>query len=145
MTASGIKLLDANVWLALAFGDHVHHAAARTWFDLQADGTCALCRITQLALLRHLTNAKIMGPFVQNQQQAWAAFDSFHADPRVAFLSEPVDWEVRFRQFSQSTTPAHQRWTDAYLAAVSQGCGATLVTFDRGFKSFPGLSLELLA
>jgi hypothetical protein len=33
MPASGINLVDANVWLALAFSDHVHHAIARTWFE----------------------------------------------------------------------------------------------------------------
>ncbi len=30
MTASGeIKLADANVWLALAFSDHLHHGKAK--------------------------------------------------------------------------------------------------------------------
>jgi predicted nucleic acid-binding protein len=61
MKASGISLVDANVWLAIALDGHVHHAAALAWFDGQAEGTCAFCRITQLAFLRHLTNPKIMG------------------------------------------------------------------------------------
>jgi predicted nucleic acid-binding protein len=72
MPASGaIKLLDANVWLAVALSDHVHHAKAKVWFESQDDDSCAFCRITQLALLRHLTNARIMGRFVQTQQNAW--------------------------------------------------------------------------
>ena len=29
----GIKLADANVWLAVAFSDHLHHAKARAWFE----------------------------------------------------------------------------------------------------------------
>ena len=62
MPASGvIKLVDANVWLAVAFSGHVHHAPAKTWFEGQNDATCAFCRVTQMALLRHLTNSKIMG------------------------------------------------------------------------------------
>lgn len=61
MTVSGISLVDANVWLAIAVDGHIHHAAAVMWFDSQAEGTSAFCRITQLALLRHLTNPKIMG------------------------------------------------------------------------------------
>ncbi len=37
MPASGaIKLVDANVWLALAFSDHQHHRRAKEWFDSQS-------------------------------------------------------------------------------------------------------------
>ncbi len=31
MTVSGISLVDANVWLALAVDGHIHHAAAVAW------------------------------------------------------------------------------------------------------------------
>jgi len=61
MPASGSSLVDANVWLALAVDAHVHHAPALNWFAAQAEGSRAFCRLTQLALLRHLTNGKIMG------------------------------------------------------------------------------------
>ena len=60
MQASGISLVDANVWLALAVDGHVHHVAATKWFDARSEGSCAFCRLTQLAILRHLTNTKIM-------------------------------------------------------------------------------------
>src|SRR6266700_3895850 len=78
-----IKLADANVWLALAFSDHLHHAKGKAWFDGQSDGSCAFCRVTRMALLRHLTNSKIMGPFVQSQQDAWKNYDKLTQDPRV--------------------------------------------------------------
>ena len=73
--SGGIKLVDANVWLALAFSDHLHHDPAKAWFSAQKDATCAFCRVTQMALLRHLTNSKIMGSSVQSQQGAWRTFD----------------------------------------------------------------------
>jgi predicted nucleic acid-binding protein len=58
MPASGvIELADANLWLALAFSDHAHHGTAKAWFDAKLDGTCAFCRVTQMALLRHLANS----------------------------------------------------------------------------------------
>jgi toxin-antitoxin system PIN domain toxin len=145
MAASGIKLADANVWLALAFSDHIHHESARRWFEAQPESTCAFCRLTQLALLRHLTNAKIMGNLVQSQQQAWNAYDALCADPRVVFLHEPLAVEVEFRGLTQSSHPSHQRWTDAYLAALAKVTSAQLVTFDNGFKGFPRLDFELLA
>ena len=61
MKVSGVSLVDANVWLALAVDAHFHPATAKAWFEGQSDESCAFCRITQMALLRHLTNAKIMG------------------------------------------------------------------------------------
>ncbi|MDB6033428.1 MAG: hypothetical protein JWM16_3766, partial [Verrucomicrobiales bacterium] len=83
MPAPGvIKLVDANVWLALAFSDHAHHVTAKEWFALRSEGSCAFCRVTQMALLRHLTNAKIMGTFTQSQQDAWKHYDGFLRDAR---------------------------------------------------------------
>ena len=145
MPASGIKLVDANVWLALAFDAHEHHPSAMQWFSAQLEGTCAFCRVTQLALLRHLTNSKIMGKFVQSQQTAWSSYDVFAKDPRVICLAEPPAIEVEFRSSSQSLTPALERWTDAYLAAFARAIASQFVTFDRGFRSFPVLEVLLLS
>lgn len=97
MPASGeIRLADANVWLAVAFSDHVHHSQAKTWFEAQSDGTCGFCRVTQMALLRHLTTTKIMGQFVQGQQDAWANYDKLANDPRVVFSPSQPHWNPRF-------------------------------------------------
>jgi uncharacterized protein len=144
MKASGIRLPDANVWLALTFDEHVHHLIARSWFESQAEGSCAFCRLTQMALLRHLTNSKIMSEFVLNQQQAWATYDLLVQDSRVVFLAEPSAIDAEFRSLSQSLAPSHKRWTDAYLASFAKLSAAKLVSFDRGFTSFDGLDLELL-
>lgn len=145
MPASGeLKLVDANVWLAIAFSDHVHHVTARDWFDRQANGACAFCRITQLALLRHLTNAAIMGKFASSQRVAWENYDKLLADPRVVFLAEPTAVEAQFRMFAQSKLPSHEQWTDAYLASFASVIGAELVTFDQGFKKFGLAKLTML-
>jgi uncharacterized protein len=145
MTASGIKLADANVWLALSFDDHVHHQSARSWFEAQTDGSCAFCRLTQMALLRHLTNSKIMGEFAQSQQQAWISYDALAQDSRVVFLIEPLAIDAEFRNLSQSPAPSHKRWTDAYLAALAKLTASQVVSFDRGFSSFIGLDFQLLS
>ncbi len=145
MPASGIKLADANVWLALAFSDHQHHARAAAWFENQPDRSCAFCRITQLALLRHLTNGKIMGKFVQTQQQAWSAFDRFLSDPRCIFLEEPAAIEAVFRSFTSAASSSLERWTDAYLAALAIVTQSQFVTFDKGFDRFHGVDYVLLS
>ncbi len=146
MAASGISLVDANVWLALAVDGHIHHALAVAWFDGQAEGTCAFCRITQLALLRHLTNPKIMGPAnVLTQVEAWRAFEALAADPRVTYLEEPPGLTSLFNSLTQVPRPVHKRWTDAFLAAFAQGHGLEVVTFDADLGGFPGLSVRPLA
>lgn len=142
MPVSGmIKLPDANVWLALAFSDHAKHAAAKAWFDSQQDDSCAFCRVTQMALLRHLTNSQIMGKFVQCQENAWRTYEQLADDARVVFLPEPPNVEIQFRALTQSSTPSHRQWTDGYLAALALVTSAQLVTFDYDFKRFAGLDL----
>jgi uncharacterized protein len=50
--------------------------------------------------------------------------------------------------FLQSWSSAKQwsprYWTDAYLAAFAISAGLRMVTFDRDFEKFEGLSLLLL-
>ena len=56
-----ISLPDVNVWIALAAEGHIHHVPAREWFAAQPDASVAFCRITQMGLLRLLTNPNVMG------------------------------------------------------------------------------------
>jgi uncharacterized protein len=145
MTVSGSSIVDANVWLAIAVDGHVHHSPAAIWFEARAEGTCAFCRITQLALLRHLTNPKIMGAAnVQTQVEAWQAFDALAADPRVVFLDEPPGLTAVFKSLTQRRSPSHKRWSDAFLAAFAMGFGLEVVTLDADLTTFPGLPVRLL-
>ena len=53
---------DVNVWLALTFDSHVHHPAAKTWFDgLPAGAVCFFCRFTQQGFLRLASNPSVFG------------------------------------------------------------------------------------
>ena len=97
-----------------------------------------------MALLRHLTNSKIMGPFVQSQHDAWLTYDKFMADPRIIFLSEPRNLEPKFRTLTGAPTRSHALWTDAYLASFVFESGARMVTLDSGFSRFDGLNVLTL-
>jgi toxin-antitoxin system PIN domain toxin len=144
MPASGIRIIDANVWLALAFSDHVHHRASSAWFESIGKREALFCRVTQMALLRHLTNQVIMGKFALSQKDAWKCYDSFCRDDRVAFLDEPPAVEDTWRQLTSSRYQRHGVWTDAYLAAFAICAELPLSTVDRGFQQFNGLTLDLL-
>jgi toxin-antitoxin system PIN domain toxin len=127
---------DINVWVALTYEGHVHHAVAATWFvGLQPDTTLAFCRFTQLGLLRLLTTAAVMGDEAMTQPQAWAAYDRWLQDPRVRFVDEPSEIESPFRTLTRRRQPATKDWADSFLAAFATAGELTLVTFDRGLRA----------
>jgi hypothetical protein len=114
----------------------VHHSYAAEWFaTLSSGATLAFCRFTQVGLLRLLTAEVVMRDEVMTQPQAWAAYDRWLRDPRVEFVDEPAEIEMRFRALTRLRLPATKDWADSYLAAFAAVGQLTLVTFDRGLRS----------
>jgi hypothetical protein len=80
---------DVNVWVALTHNIHPHHSAAKAWEDsLSASDILVFCRITQLGLLRLLTNPSALGGDVLTQAGAWKCTNRFL---RLAQLNSPVN------------------------------------------------------
>src|SRR3981189_178394 len=84
-----LNFLDANVWLALLWGRHIHSERAREWLEKSPEEKFFFCRFTQLTVLRLLTSAAVMGNDVRKMPEAWKLWDKVCADDRVAYLSEP--------------------------------------------------------
>jgi toxin-antitoxin system PIN domain toxin len=127
---------DINVWVALTYEGHAHHANAAEWFAmLSRDATFVFCRFTQLGLLRLLTAEAVMSDEVMTQPQAWAAYDRWLKDPRVELVDEPAEIETRVRALTRLRQPATKDWADSYLAAFAAVGQLTLVTFDRGLRA----------
>jgi uncharacterized protein len=97
-----------------------------------------------MALVRHLTNEKLMGKFTLGQRDAWKCYDWLRQDGRVVFADEPPDLEDSWRQLTRSRQPRHRLWTDAYLAAFAFSARLPLSTLDRDFQQFGGLTLDLV-
>src|SRR4029079_19705089 len=111
---------DINVWVALTYEGHVHHATAAAWFAQLHEGVeLAFCRFTQLGLLRLLTTAAAMGDEVMTQPQAWAAYDHWLQHPRVTLVDEPPAIETRLRALTRRRHPATKDWADSFLAAFA--------------------------
>lgn len=127
-------LVDINVWLALSWGLHRHSAPAHGWLaSLRRDQTRLLfCRITQLGLLRLLTNKMVMGGSVLTIAQALGALDRWGEDPRVEFAAEPPGLEASFRRMLEplGRQSATKSLMDVYLAAFARASRVTLVTLD---------------
>jgi len=139
-----MKLLDLNVWLAACWARHVSHPVARRWID-GCDDELAFCRITEMGLLRLLTNPVVTGRDARTRRQAWDLVEALHADPRVRFLAEPPGLTPLWIALSKREDRSHLLWTDDYLAAFAQASGAELVTLDRGLPArYPSARTRLL-
>ncbi len=138
-----MHLVDVNVWLALAFRQHVHHVSAAKWFSM-APGTSYFCRFTQIGFLRLATNPAATGRVAVGMTDAWSAYDLLSADPQVEFAIEPDGIESVFRDFAKGTQLSPKLWNDAYLAAFAKLADYEIVTFDQGFSQFAQVKCTLL-
>jgi toxin-antitoxin system PIN domain toxin len=120
---------DVNVWIALAIAEHVHHAPAQEWLDT-SEGKVVFCRITQMGLLRILTNRHALGSDTLSASLAWGAFDAFLTNARISQIEEPPSIDRHWRAATTQEKHGSNWRTDTYLAAFATAAGFTLVTFD---------------
>ena len=138
-------LVDVGVWLAAIWGRHARHRIARQWFDEQSDDLL-LCRVTQMSLLRLISNPAIMREDAVTRSEAWRIVDQLWSDNRVLWAEEPDHLEAVFRAISARDDGSHKLWTDDYLAAFAQASGASLSTFDTKLKArYPSVQVNQLA
>ena len=130
-----LNFLDANVWIALLWGRHIHSEKAREWLERSSEEKFFYCRFTQLTVLRLLTSAVVMGNDVRKMPGAWELWDKVCADDRVEYLSEPEAIEPEFRRQSTLSSSSPKVWADSYLLAFATVGGLKLVTFDRALSS----------
>lgn len=140
---TSLSFPDVNVWLALAFEHHVHRASALAWWN-ETNVTAAFLRVTQLSVLRLLTTAATMDGKAVTMAVAWQIYDRLFEDDRVRFYPEPPNFEMRFRQLSQSPAASPKVWADAYMLAFAAGHQGRLVTFDRALENRGADCLVLL-
>jgi len=138
---------DVNVWIALVYEGHQHHAIAADWFSGLSRKTAVFCRFTQISFLRLLTHPSVMSRDVRSQAGAWSIYDILLEDERVSFAEEYDSQQVEsaFRRLTSSRHSFSKQWPDAYLAAFAQAAGLTLVTFDRGLLQMFGQDGLLLS
>jgi hypothetical protein len=140
-------LADVNLWLATLVAEHSHHKSAKNWWSrevLTSGSEVAFCRVTQLGFLRLLTNEKVMGDNRRTHMEAWQDYLQLLSQKPVIYREEPKGAEGVLASLCKLEGSSPNFWTDAYLAAFAKAGDSSFVTFDQGFKRFPGLRLELL-
>ena len=148
ISSTGPRVLaDVNIWLATVVEQHPHHAHAIHWWRnkvLPEHHTVCFCRVTQLGLLRLLTNTTLMGSSCRTCEQAWSDYDRLVLQRAVEYIDEPSSLGGLLRKHTRGRDSSASLWTDAYLAAFAQAADVELATFDRGFRRFPGVRLHTL-
>ena len=137
-------LPDVNVWLALTFDSHIHHAWAKEWFDGLEEDRGSFCRMTQQGFLRLATNPKVFGPDAVTIDQAWGLYDALMSDERVAYADEPLGIEAVWRELARGQSFSPKIWNDAYLGAFAKTADFEIATCDNGFRQYAGVRVRFL-
>ena len=138
-------IADANVLLPVLADGHAHRQLALDWWQGCDDAEVGLCLPVHMALLRLLTNARVMGSGTLRPAQAWKVIEQLIDDPRIVSVDQVPPTHARHWQANVARRDASpDLGTDAWLAALAQASDCEMVTFDKGFRSFAGLRLRLL-
>jgi toxin-antitoxin system PIN domain toxin len=139
-------IVDANVFLPLLTDGHALRAPALRWWDACADGDAGLSLPVRMALLRLLSNSRVMGTSTLYPERAWEVVGELISDPRVTVIEQPPQSHTMYWLANTSgRMPSPDLWTGAWLAALAQATDSAMTTFDRGFLAFNNLKLQLLA
>ena len=129
---------DLNVWLALSVESHPRRGDAWSWMNvLPSEARLIFSRYTHVGLLRLLTNQSVMGEQTLTLRKAWAVYDRWLEDPRVAFYPEPRGIDAAFRHATEPFAAKQaSKWIgDCYLLAYARESQAVLVTFDAALQA----------
>ncbi|MFP4393481.1 MAG: hypothetical protein ACLFPG_11585 [Desulfohalobiaceae bacterium] len=63
---------------------------------------------------------------------------------RVYLKQEPVDIEPAWRELTNLAERSAKGWQDVYLAVFALQSNLRIVTFDRGFRTYPDLPLTVV-
>jgi hypothetical protein len=135
-------LLDVNVIVGVLRADSPLHAHARAWLHGTTGAVLALPE-TLAAAVRVLTNDRIWAQ-VPTVDEATVAVNDLVDGAQISITgSSPGAWSA-FTAFVASGQLTHRDVPDALLAAQARSMDAELVTFDRGFRDYPGLRVQIL-
>ncbi len=136
-------LLDANVMIALAWPDHSDHGLAGRWFAGHASRGWATCPLTQMALVRTLSNPSFSENAI-TPADAMLLLGRSLAHPAHQFWSDAINLQEAL-QLVSAKIAGHRQITDAYLIALAVHNKGRLATMDRGIARLAPNAVEVIA
>ena len=125
-----IRLLDVNVLIALAWPNHVHHDATRSWFARLRGTGWATCPMTEAGFVRVSCNPAAV-------RQSVTPSEAIALLSRLRQLESHTYWAM---DRSITSLPpgilariqGYRQITDAVLLALAMQYGGQLATLDAG-------------
>ena len=131
------SLPDVNVLIALAWPNHVHHAAAWAWFEAYRGEGWATCPLTEAGFVRVSCNPSVVRHTV-------TPLDAIAVLKRLTELSPHTFWPLdrsimHLPQSIVARLQGYRQVTDALLLAAAMQRKGRLATLDAGLR---GLAAE---
>lgn len=132
--------VDINVLVHAVNEGSDRHEEVRDWLGnaLSSRTPLLVPDTVTTGFIRIVTSPRVM-PSPLHPDQAFALVDWLLEHPSAMPLSGDGRARAVFRQLVQSLGLRGNDVPDAWIAALCIATTATIVTFDRGFRRFPGL------
>lgn len=139
-------VLDVNVLVALFRRDHPRHDVVVDWWERNlADGTpITVPDVVLSGAVRIMTNGRIFA-VPATPTEAFEFVRTVTDQPTYLAFRSPEAVIAEFERVCVQSDAGGDLVPDAYIAAVARCLGASVVTFDRDFRRFDGLSLVELS
>jgi len=139
------SLLDVNVLVALAWPNHVHHAAATSWFRARHRSGWATCPVTESGFLRVSSNRRVI-PTARTVGEALDVLRALRAQPGHSFWPDDVSLATA-EEIDLARVAGYRQVTDAHLLCLAIRRQGRLATFDHALASFTSVpeQVELLS
>lgn len=136
-----VVLPDLNVLIAAHRSDHPLHEGCRDWLRsvYAGDEAFYLCAPVVIGLVRVLTHPHVFTP-PDTLEQAFAFVHSLLSHPNAVLLNPGRAHLGLFEQLCHAADVRGDLVTDAYVAALAFETDSVVVTADRDFQRFAGLS-----
>lgn len=129
-------LLDVNVLLALLWRSHESHSLAHAWFARTGNRAWATNPLTQLGVLRLLTNPAVTRGAVTPASAVDVLNDAVRHEGHEFW---PLDRTMTAGlKKAAGNLRGHQQWTDAVLLWQAAARDGVLVTLDSGVRQLAG-------
>ena len=133
------SLVDVNVL-------HSAPGAARAWLVGRPSGAVARWAApTQPGVLRLPSQPRVMGEAALTPERALHTWDGLVQVTGLQEITTTLPAHAQhLRALVAGRALSPHLWTDAWLAALAFAIHSERVSFNRGFRSFPGMHLTLL-
>ena len=140
-----MKLPDTNVFLYSVNPLSPHHKEAALWLEAAFDGSTGvgLAWLALIGFIRLSTSASIL-PKPLSIADATGMVDEWLSHSRARLLNPTERHSGILSRLLLVAGAAGNLTNDAHLAALSVEHSATIGSFDKDFKKFAGIKLDLL-